>query len=317
MAWEKRAGGRKYFYLCKRLPDGRVHKQYFGKGPRAEVESMRLEFKVREREQEKIRRSKFESLDSLADECMTAFVQLFEAHLFAAGYHNPKSRGWRKRRSGQMIKQMEYEQDKQENTEPESAETVTEQVTLQEVIRRCRSGDRNAVVALRRVMQDHPDLFSSLGHITAKVQTEWIRAISGPDLFEREMMLKTTRELRQGLIGEGSGSHLEKLAAEQVITTHLEQGFHQLIEARCVGKGVDLPKYQVEASQCAAKRHEKALAALTTIQAIKSQQTAIDPIRPAEPPKESSKADIRTRTHLGANRISGAFDKQHQELLTK
>lgn len=130
-------------------------------------------------------------------------------------------------------------------------------------------------------------------------------------------MLKRAGELRKGLLDEGSGSHLERLVVDQVLTTHLEQGFHQLIEARCVGKGVNLPKYQVEASQRASKRHEKALAALTTIRAIKFQQTAIDPIRPAEPPKESSEADIRTPTHLGANRISGAFDKQHQELLTK
>ena len=127
MAWEKRASGHQYFYLCKRSPDGRVHKQYFGKGLWAEVESMRLELKLREREQEKIRRSEFESLDSLADECMRAFMQLFEAHLFAAGYHNPKSRGWRKRRSGQMIKQIACEQDKQEDTEPESGESVSEE----------------------------------------------------------------------------------------------------------------------------------------------------------------------------------------------
>ena len=318
MAWEKRASGHQYFYLCKRSPDGRVHKQYFGKGPRAEVESMRLDFKVREREQEKIRRSKFESLDSLADECMKAFMQLFEAHLYAAGYHNPKSRGWRKRRSVQMIKQMECEQRKQEDTEPESGEGVSEEeISLGELIRRCRAGDEEARMTLREFMQENPDLFSRLGHITAKVQAEWVRAISGPDLFEREMMLKRASELRKGLLDEGSGSHLERLVVDQVLTTHLEQGFHQLIEARCVGKGVNLPKYQVEASQRASKRHEKALAALTTIRAIKFQQTAIDPIRPAEPPKESSEADIRTPTHLGANRISGAFDKQHQELLTK
>ena len=124
MAWEKRASGHHYFYLWKRPPDGQVHKEYYGKGLRAEVESMRLELNVRKREQEKTRRSKFEYLDSLADECMTSFMQLFEAHLCTAGYHNPKSRGWRKRRSDQMIKQMECKQHKQEDTEPESGESV-------------------------------------------------------------------------------------------------------------------------------------------------------------------------------------------------
>ena len=268
MAWENRRNGRRYFYLCKRLPDGRVHKEYYGKGLRAEVESMRLELKAHKREEEQTRRSKCSYLDSLADECMRSFLQLFEAHLYAAGYHNPKSRGWRNRRRGQMIKQMECEQRNHEDAEPEPGEAVTEQVTLEELVGRCRSGDRNAVLTLRRVMSEHPDLFTRHGHIAAKVQSEWIRVISGPDLFEREMMLKTTRELRQGLIGEGSGSHLERLTIEQVVATHLEQGFHQLIEARCVGKGIDLPKYQVDASQRASRRHEKSLAALTTIRAL-------------------------------------------------
>ena len=292
MAWEKRASGHQYFYLCKRLPDGRVHKQYFGKGPRAEVESMRLELKLREREQEKIRRIEFESLDSLADECMKAFMQLFEAHLFAAGYHNPKSRGWRKRRSVQMIKQIACEQDKQEDTEPDSGEGVSEEeISLLELIRRCRAGDEEARMTLREFMQENPDLFSRLGHITAKVQTEWVRAISGPDLFEREMMLKRASELRKGLLDEGSGSHLERLVVDQVLTTHLEQGFHQLIEARCVGKGVNLPKYQVEASQRASKRYEKSLSALTTIRTL-TPKMSTEPVIEETMPESSQEQNI-------------------------
>ena len=50
MAWERRANGREYFYLSRRLPDGRIHKEYFGKRLRAEVESMRLEQKARQRQ---------------------------------------------------------------------------------------------------------------------------------------------------------------------------------------------------------------------------------------------------------------------------
>lgn len=307
MAWEKRVSGHQYFYMCKRSPDGRVHKQYFGKGPRAEVESMRLDFKVREREQEKIRRSKFESLDSLADECMRAFMQLFEAHLFAAGYHNPKSRGWRKRRSGQMIKQMECEQEKQEDNKPESGEGVSEEeINLLELIRRCRAGDEEARMTLREFMQENPDLFSRLGHITAKVQAEWVRAISGPDLFEREMILKRSGELRKGLLDEGSGSHLERLVVDQVVTTHLEQGFHQLIEARCVGKGVDLPKYQVDASQRASKRYEKSLSALTTIRTL-TPKIATEPVIKETKPESSQEQNI-WQVPAENSRLAAVFD---------
>lgn len=42
MAWEKRRG-RTYFYLSKKLPDGRVGKQYYGQGLLAEIDSIRLD----------------------------------------------------------------------------------------------------------------------------------------------------------------------------------------------------------------------------------------------------------------------------------
>ena len=69
-------------------------------------------------------------------------------------------------------------------------------------------------------MKEHPDLYKHHGHITAKVQTAWIRALSGPDLFDREMMLARTRELHQGLLAEGNGSHLDRLIVDQVVTSH-------------------------------------------------------------------------------------------------
>ena len=183
-----------------------------------------------------------------------------------------------------MIKQIECEQHKQEDTEPESGKSVSEEeVSLGELIRRCRAGDEDARMTLRQFMRENPDLFSRLGHITAKVQAEWVRAISGTDLFERELMLKRAGELRKGLIDEGSGSHLERLVVDQVLATHLEQGFHQLIEARCVGKGIELPKYQVDAAQRASKRYEKSLSALTTIRTL-APKMATEPVieEPAE-----------------------------------
>ena len=208
-----------------------------------------------------------------------------------------------------MIRPMECENQGPANSDPESGEVVTEQVTLDEVIRRCRSGDRDALVTLRRVMRDHPDLFRSHGHVAAKVQAEWIRAISGPDLFEREMMLKSSRELRQGLLDEGSGTELERLVVDQVVATHLEQGFHQLIEARCVGKGVDLPKYEVDASQRATRRHEKALSALTTIRTLTPKMATVADSEPVIEEPTDNYEQTTWQVPLEANRLSAVFDR--------
>ena len=286
-----------------------MHKEYLGNGLRAEVESMRLEQKARKKQHDSKLKAALAELESMAENYASSTRLLFEAHLFAAGFHSPQSRNWRKRRNGPMIKPMECENHEPTDTDLESGEVVTEQVTLEEVVRRCRSGDRDAVVTLRRVMQEHPDLFSGHGHIATKVQAEWIRAISGPDLFEREVILKTTRELRQGLIEEGSGSHLERLVADQVVATHLEQGFHQLIEARCVGKGTELPRHQVAASQRAARRHEKSLAALTTIRTLAPQMEQQAELVIEEPTEERVPEQRTWHAPLETNRLTAVFDR--------
>jgi hypothetical protein len=291
------------------MPDGRVHKQYFGKGLRAEMESLRLELKAHKKQKDSQLGEVLVELDSMAEDYASSTRLLFEAQLYAAGYHNPKSRGWRKRRSDQMIKSAECENQEHGNPDLEPSELVSKEVTLEEVVSRCRHGDRDALVTLRRVMQERPDLFSRHGHIAAKVQTEWIRAISGHDLFEREVMLMSTKELREGLIEEGTGSHLERLVVDHVVATNLEQGFHALIESRCVGKGIELPKYQVDASQRAARRHEKALAALTTIRALAPQMESLAEPVIEEPTEE--KVHEQTASHIPAetNRLTAVFDR--------
>ena len=211
-----------------------------------------------------------------------------------------------------MIKPAAAEEAKEETEEP--AEYFEESVTLEEVVRRCRAGDQNALVTLRRLMKEHPDLYKKHGHITAKVQAAWISALSGPDLFDREMMLTRTRELRQGLLAEGNGSHLDRLIVDQVVTSHVEQGFHGLIEARCLGKGIEMPKYQVDASQRATRRYEKSLSALSTFWTL---MPSAEPVS-EKVIEEVGQAHVEMQLHWKAptmpNRLTEIFDETLEAL---
>ena len=178
----------------------------------------------------------------------------------------------------------------------------------------CYRWTQLARLTLREFMQGNPDLFSRLGHITAKIQTEWVRAISGPDLFEREMILKRAGQLRKGLLDEGSGSHVERLVVDQVLTTHLEQGFHQLIEARCIGKGIDLPKYQVDAAQRASKRYEKSLSALTAIRTL-APKMATEPVV-EEPAEDKAVQQENWDLPIEVNRLTGFFNESMSPIET-
>ena len=289
-----------------------MRKQYCGNGFLAHAEWMRLALKREDKKREQRIKDEFLYLDSIAESYAQSTRLLMEAQLYAVGFHNPKCRGWRKRRSEKVIKPAAAEEAKEDTDE--TAEYFEESVTLEEVVRRCRAGDQNALVTLRRLMKEYPDLYKHHGHITAKVQTAWIRAISGPDLFDREMMLTRTRELREGLLAEGDGSHLDRLIVDQVVTSHVEHGFHGLIEARCLGKGIEMPKYQFDASQRATRRYEKSLSALSTVRTLmpKPAPVAEEEIKDTEPSR------IEMQAHWNApsmpNRMTEIFDKTLEAL---
>ncbi|QDS88744.1 hypothetical protein EC9_29380 [Rosistilla ulvae] len=75
------------------MSDSRVHKQYFGKGLRAKTESLRLESEACQKKIDSQLREVIVELDSMAEDYASSTRLLFEAHLYATGYHNPKSRG--------------------------------------------------------------------------------------------------------------------------------------------------------------------------------------------------------------------------------
>ena len=88
MGWEKR-NGRTYFYLSKKLPDGRVGKQYYGQGLLAEIESIRLEKFHADRLMIKQEKARFFAADLQVQTHFKLVDELCSATLIASGYYNP------------------------------------------------------------------------------------------------------------------------------------------------------------------------------------------------------------------------------------
>ena len=306
MAWEIRGNGCRYFYLNERQADGRVHKRYFGKGLLAEVESLRLEWKASRRQLELQERKTILDLESMTTDYAKSTRITVEAHLYAAGFHSPNSRGWRRRRS--MIRPTESND--LESQPRDLAKTETEEITMGELVSRCRRGDKQAAGTLRRVLDEHPDLYDGLGHVSQKVQVKWIRAVTGSDLFEREMLLRATVNLRQSLIDEGTGTQLERLVIEQVVSSHLQQAFHESREAELASKEYETSKYRLDAMERATGRHVKALGALATLRSMMPRLAEEDHQRSTTPIGESSKAEVEKLDHSGVNRLLGCFKDQ-------
>ena len=213
-----------------------------------------------------------------------------------------------------MIRPAQTEKREAPQTRVLEIDAEIDRLTLGELVSRCRRGDRAAAKTLRQVLHEYPDLFQGLGQAALKVQTKWIRAITGSDLFEREMALRATRELREALLAEGSGTQLEKLVVEQVISSQLQQAYHESSEAETASRGAEVSKYRQDAIERASRRHMKALGTLANLRTLMPRAAQNGAHRSAMPLDPTSR-DNRGKPQLsGVNRLSGALQDHGQTL---
>lgn len=99
MSWETRNKEKRYFYKTHRV-NGKVVRQYFGRGPIAELFAIadKLEAQARAAERAELNalEQEFNRITTILDRQAQLLKLLTEAHLIAAGYYNHKGQ-WRKR----------------------------------------------------------------------------------------------------------------------------------------------------------------------------------------------------------------------------
>ena len=87
-----------------------------------------------------------------------------------------------------------------------------------------------------------------------------------------------------------------------------------VIELRCLGKGIEMPKYQVDASQRATRRYEKSLSALSTVRTL---MPSAEPVS-EKVIEEVGQAHVEMQLHWKAptmpNRLTEIFDKTLEAL---
>lgn len=91
--WQRRKGGRTYFYRTVRLPDGRRVKRYFGRGEEAQTESAKLANETKRSQRFAVTRRLTAESESLMKQLALQVDTLVSAKLILKGYHNPNGRG--------------------------------------------------------------------------------------------------------------------------------------------------------------------------------------------------------------------------------
>jgi hypothetical protein len=106
MAWERRGANTRYYYRSRRTADGRVVKDYLGRGPRArsaaQADAAAAAGRAADRAALVAEQARLAGADLLADALGEAAGLLFTAAMLAGGFRRCNYGPWRKRRGRQQ-----------------------------------------------------------------------------------------------------------------------------------------------------------------------------------------------------------------------
>lgn len=101
MGWEKRSGGKMYFYRSLRR-GSRIVRRYFGRGPAAEyaaeILDLQREEQLEERKRKKAIQQAYSAVADAAGDYLDSSQLLLRACLLAAGLYRHDRGSWRTRR---------------------------------------------------------------------------------------------------------------------------------------------------------------------------------------------------------------------------
>lgn len=140
---------------------------------------------------------------------------------------------------------------------------------IKDVVGRAKRGDAAAVPRLRELLDRHPALWARTGDLAAQVEQSWVGLAAGDNLHLKESVSRYAAKLRADLT-RPSASPVERLLVERAVATWLQLNYFSGVEVNAVAGDASAKMLQLRARRHAQaqRQHEKALAALVTMQKL-------------------------------------------------
>jgi hypothetical protein len=86
---------------------------------------------------------------------------------------------------------------------------------------RARRGDETVLPRLRRLLDEHPEVYKAHADLGTRVRDLWLARIAGADLFLHECLARRLDEMRDGLAGPAPDA-MESLLVDRVLSAWLQ-----------------------------------------------------------------------------------------------
>lgn len=192
----------------------------------------------------------------------------------------------------------------------------TPAISFSELVAAARKGDRSVIPAMRRMMQENPELARNNGDLACQTQIHWIDLIAGQDLFRRECLLMKLADLKRELLAETNGTVAESMLVDQAISTWLQLYFHEDREAINPAENIQVGEFRLKKIESAFNRHMRSLNALTSLRAINFTNQMAQTMRAATAGPDSEQSESRTASapQPAHNRIRDSFSRPSESV---
>lgn len=175
-------------------------------------------------------------------------------------------------------------------------ETMPSKDEFEHLAALANAGDLEAIGRLRKLFDDHPEIWEQIGDLAKHAELTLARGVSKGEvvMFEsvRRMVQKVKREL-----GHKDSSPLEKLAIQRVVICWLELQYAAAVFPIVTGKPTAADTFGLKQKDSAQRRFDAALKSLATLRKLLPPKTKSD--RPTKKTKKQKGGRLSLAKRMG------------------
>jgi hypothetical protein len=160
-----------------------------------------------------------------------------------------------------------HQQAEPEQQHDQAADQKADQEALARLLDQAEKGDRTVLPELRKLLHEHPRLWSGCGDLALQARASMIQQTAGSNLLMSESLLWKTAAMKEELAGEAA-SPLERLLADRVVATWLDVHYHEALLAQPGPANEARARLLERRHDAANRRHLAAVKMLATVRKL-------------------------------------------------
>jgi len=158
-----------------------------------------------------------------------------------------------------------------DKTNTDMSETLTDKearTQIHELAVKAQDGEIDAVVDIRRLLHQHPNIYQTIGDLANHSHRAWVDVIAEKDVELREMLIHRVGDMKKQLRVESTDTAITRLVIDQVVGTWLQLYYAEMRDAIDSSPSLKVAEFRLKQLESAHRRHVKSIGALATLQRL-------------------------------------------------